>query len=244
MDIRETKRSWGYSDTRHRIVPLNEKKSEGQHGVGIATTFAFNGKRFGKDRSVRANVPFPSSFYVAVFKQRVQGASGKEELFVYRIGATSSGYFEISIADPISRPSPHETRNGRVQMTAIGLVRSNFPLVGKQPGWALPSFGYHGDNGKLYSAFPWKPFGPRFGVSDTVGCGIRRSTHNQQVFFTHNGNDITSPYLPGAGCYIPCDKGHEWFPAVGLDSPNTIHVNFGQQPFKHDHLIGKLCIHV
>ncbi|KAG1703164.1 hypothetical protein DVH05_008075 [Phytophthora capsici] len=234
MDIGETQRSWG-------IVPLNEKKTEGQHD--IATAFAFDGKRFGNDRSVRANVPFPSSFYVAVFKQRVLGVSGNKQSFIYRIGATSSGYFEINIVDPVSRPSPHPTRNGRVEMTAIGLVRSNFPLVGKQPGWALPSFGYHGDNGKLYSAFPWKPFGPRFGVRDTVGCGIRRSTHSQQVFFTHNGNCITSPYLPGAGCYIPCEEGNDWFPAVGLDSPNTIHVNFGQQPFRYDHLIGKLCSH-
>eukprot|EP00644_Phytophthora_capsici_P005698 jgi/Phyca11/4467/fgenesh1_pm.PHYCAscaffold_2_\ len=183
------------------IVPLNEKKTEGQHD--IATAFAFDGKRFGNDRSVRANVPFPSSFYVAVFKQRVLGVSGNKQSFIYRIGATSSGYFEINIVDPVSRPSPHPTRNGRVEMTAIGLVRSNFPLVGKQPGWALPSFGYHGDNGKLYSAFP-------------------------------------SPYLPGAGCYIPCEEGNDWFPAVGLDSPNTIHVNFGQQPFRYDHLIDEL----
>jgi hypothetical protein len=114
-------------------------------------TFAFDGKRFGNDRSVRANAPFPESFYVAVFKRRVYDAAHEH---VYHIGATASGYFEISISDPVARPSPHSTRNGRVEMTAIGLIPSNFPLVGKQPGWTIPSFGYHGDNGKLYSAFP------------------------------------------------------------------------------------------
>ncbi|KAL4125444.1 hypothetical protein PRIC2_009028 [Phytophthora ramorum] len=129
-----------------------------------------------------------------------------------------------------------------MEMTAIGLVPSNFPLVGKQPGWTIPSFGYHGDNGKLYSAFPWKPFGPRFGVDDTVGCGIRRRVQDDErrVFFTHNGSYVTSPHLPGAGRCIPCDNDFEWFPAVGLDSPDTVHVNFGQEPFKCDHVIDEL----
>jgi hypothetical protein len=29
---------------------------------------------------------------------------------------------------------------------------------------------------------------------------------------------------------------------VGLDSPNTIHVNFGQQPLKDDEVIGTRCL--
>ncbi|KAG4056186.1 hypothetical protein PC123_g8740 [Phytophthora cactorum] len=242
MDIGETQRSRGYSDTHHRIVPLEKKKSEGQDDDGVVTTFAFDGRRFGNDRSVRANVPFPTSLYIAVFKRRVQDFANKKQSFVYQIGATTSGYFEISISNPISRPSPHTVRNGRVEMTAIGLVPSSFPLVGKQPGWIIPSFGYHGDNGKLYSALPLEPFGPQFGVNDTVGCGIRHSSkdNGRRVFFTHNGNTVTSRYLPGSGRYIPCDKKHEWFPVVGLDSPNTIHVNFGQQPFKYDHVIDEL----
>ncbi|KAG6609814.1 Ran-binding protein 9 [Phytophthora cinnamomi] len=242
MDIGATQNSWGYSDTHHRIVPLELKQGEEQRDCSAVTTFAFDGKRFGNDRSVRANVPFPASFYVAVFKRRVHDKTSKKESFVYLIGATESGYFEISISHPIARPSPHSTRNGRVKMTAIGLVLSTFPLVGKQPGWTIPSFGYHGDNGKLYSAFPWKPFGPRFGVDDTVGCGIWRKTRedDRRVFFTHNGNNITSPYLPGGGRYIPSGNDHEWFPAVGLDSPDTIRVNFGQQPFKYDHVIDEL----
>ncbi|KAE9103266.1 hypothetical protein PF010_g13799 [Phytophthora fragariae] len=242
MDIGATQSSWGYSDTHHRIVPLEQEKDENQVNCSAVTTFAFDGKHFGNDRSVRANAPFPASFYVAVFKRRVQDDISKKEAFVYQIGATESGYFEISISDPVARPSPHSTRNGRVKMTAIGLVSSTFPLVGKQPGWTIPSFGYHGDNGKLYSAFPWKPFGPRFGVDDTVGCGIRRRTQDddRRIFFTYNGASVTSPFLPGAGRYIPCDNDHEWFPAVGLDSPDTIHVNFGQQPFKYDNVIDEL----
>ncbi|EEY65722.1 uncharacterized protein PITG_03241 [Phytophthora infestans T30-4] len=207
MDIGETQRSRGYSDTQHRIVALEKKKTESQSDDAVVTAFTFDSKHFGNDRSVRSKVPFPTSLYVAVFKRRVQDPTSEKEMFVYQIGATTSGYFEISISDPVSRPSPHTVRNGREEMTAIGLVPSSFPLVGKQPGWITPSFGYHGDNGKLYSAFP------------------------------------VTRYLPGSGRYIPCDNEHEWFPAVGLGSPNTIHVNFGQQPLKHEQIVGKASVH-
>ncbi|KUF86699.1 Ran-binding protein 9 [Phytophthora nicotianae] len=234
-------------DTRLRalfplIISQEKNKSNGQRDDGAVTKFAFDGARFGYDRSVRANAPFPTSLYIAVFNRRVQDPVSKKKSSVYQIGATTSSYFEISISDPVSRPSSHTLRNGRVEMTAIGLVPSSFPLVGKQPGWTIPSFGYHGDNGKIYSAFPWKPFAPRFGVNDTVGCGIRHSSQDngRRVFFTHNGSTVTSRYLPGSGRYIPCDNAHEWFPAVGLDSPNTIHVNFGQHPFMYDHVIDEL----
>ncbi|KAG7394019.1 hypothetical protein PHYBOEH_005909 [Phytophthora boehmeriae] len=51
---------------------------------------------------------------------------------------------------------------------------------------------------------------------------------------------FTAPQLPGDGRYIPCERDREWFPAVGLDSPNVIHVNFGQQPFACDYVIDEL----
>ncbi|RLN45781.1 hypothetical protein BBJ29_004102 [Phytophthora kernoviae] len=147
MDIEETRQSWGYSDRFHSIVPLEHQKSGVNNSAGTVTTLAFGGKNFGLDRSVRANVPFPTSFYLA-----------------------------------------------------------------------------------------WKPCGPRFGVGDIVGCGIRSCTRGteRRVFFTHNSKHITSPHLPGDGRYIPCESDREWFPVIGLDSPNIIHVNFGQQPFACD----------
>ncbi|GMF15207.1 unnamed protein product [Phytophthora lilii] len=219
MDIGETQRSWG-------IVSLEKEKNEDKETDSVVTSFAFDGKRFGNDRSVRANVPFPASFYIAVFKRRAQDTSTKKESFVYQIGATESGYFEISISEPTAGPSPHSTRNSRVEMTAIGLVPSTFPLVGKQPGWTNPSFGYHGDNGKLYSAFP---------VTSHVSAPNGVYGANRYL----RSCCVAAPYLPGDGRFIPCIVDHEWFPAVGLDSPNTVHVNFGQQPFLYDHVIGK-----
>ncbi|KAF4319147.1 hypothetical protein JM18_006166 [Phytophthora kernoviae] len=140
MDIEETRQSWGYSDRFHSIVPLEHQKSGANNSADTVTTLAFGGKNFGLDRSVRANVPFPTSFYLAVFKRRVHDIyHSRKNTFVYQIGATSSGYFEI-----------------------------------------------------------------------------------------------------GDGRYIPCESDREWFPVIGLDSPNIIHVNFGQQPFACDYVIDEL----
>lgn len=30
----------------------------------------------------------------------------------------------------------------------------------------------------------------------------------------------------------------EWYPAVGVDSSNAIHINFGQEPFVNDAIVG------
>lgn len=119
--------------------------------------FAFNGDELGDDRSVRANVPFPPGFHVAVFKRREPGGDGKP---LYQIGLVASGYFEIQIVHrerPI-RFGEIETREGedrQMQMqeeevTSLGLVPASFPLVGRQPGWNQKSFGYHGDDGRFY----------------------------------------------------------------------------------------------
>lgn len=239
MDIQKTQEAWGYSKKYHGIVSLDEEMTEDQASDGVMTSFAFNGKHYGNDRSVRANVSFPTSLHIVVFKGRRQNPASNKESFAYHISATASNYFEISIGDPDSRQSSYPLDNERMEMTAIGLVPSTFPLVGKQPGWTMPSFGYHGDNGKFYSALPVSVFGPRFGLNDTVGCGIRRSSEGKDphVFFTHNGCLVASPNLSK---YLPCNNEHDWFPAVGLDSPNTIRVNFGQQPFKYDYAIDEV----
>jgi len=53
------------------------------------------------------------------------------------------------------------------------------------PGWRSNTWGYHGDDGKLYME---QEFGFRYsetyGVDDVVGCGVDRE-HN--LFFTKNG---------------------------------------------------------
>lgn len=39
---------------------------------------------------------------------------------------------------------------------------------------------------------------------------------------------------------IECDY-EDWYPLVGVDSPNAVHINFGQEPFRYDDVVGE-CI--
>ncbi len=59
----------------------------------------------------------------------------------------------------------------------------------RAPGWEPESWGYHGDDGHCFAAQNvGKPYGPKFGPSDTVGCLINfRLGH---ALFTKNGDDL------------------------------------------------------
>ncbi|KAL4170052.1 hypothetical protein KRP22_010960 [Phytophthora ramorum] len=226
-DLEQTKRSEGYSEDKHQIQSLHDADARPSHVV----RFAFNGDELGDDRSVRANVPFPPTFHVAVFKRE-----GKP---LYQIGLVASGYFEIQIVlrDTSVRPREEEGQQEEA-LTSLGLVPASFPLVGRQPGWNQKSFGYHGDDGRFYrQTTRGRLFGPRFGVNDTVGCGVRRDmkTTHSHVFFTSNGEELAR--ADESDIESPCTS---WYPAVGVDSYNEVRVNFGQEPFAHDSIVDEL----
>ncbi|KAE9002628.1 hypothetical protein PR003_g19229 [Phytophthora rubi] len=239
-DLDQTRRFQGYSDDKHRIQSLHDADTRPSHVV----CFAFEGDELGDDRSVRANVPFPPGFHVAVFKRKAPGSDGRP---LYQVGLVSSGYFEIEIVHherPV-RVRENREREGEQQheqqeeeLTSLGLVPSSFPLVGRQPGWNQKSFGYHGDDGRFYrQTTRGQLFGPRFGVNDTVGCGVRRnmSTEHSHVFFTSNGGE-----LPRAEESEIENLHTSWYPAVGVDSYNEVRVNFGQEPFAHDSIVDEM----
>jgi hypothetical protein len=55
----------------------------------------------------------------------------------------------------------------------------------KLPGWEPRSWGYHGDDGRVFSEHAFSNlFGPTFGANDVVGCGLISKT---RAFFTKNG---------------------------------------------------------
>ncbi|RLN80269.1 hypothetical protein BBJ28_00022175 [Nothophytophthora sp. Chile5] len=191
--------------------------------------FAFDGDILGDDRCVRSNVPFPPTFHVAVFKRK----NAQTNAFEYHVGVVSSGYFEISIT---KRLKPSARRYHGVDVTSVGLVTSRFPLVDRQPGWDFRSYGYHGDDGQMFHSNRGRQFGPAFGSNDTIGCGVRRNVRDGRSFvlFTNNGELIEND-----GQDVECVH-EQWYPAVGLDSSNAIHVNFGQEPFAYDCIVEEL----
>ncbi|KAG1703162.1 hypothetical protein DVH05_008074 [Phytophthora capsici] len=236
-DIRETQKALGYTDAYHRIISL--------HAAGLkesrSVNFALDGGMLGDDRCVRANMPFSTTFHVAVYKcnsSAEEKARGQMRP-VFQIGVVPGGYFELSMSKRRNRHVRIPSRFGQDAMTSIGLVNSKFPLVGKQPGWTRRSYGYHGDDGRYYNgtAFEGRPFGPMFKAGCTVGCGIRINprTGSIFVFFTNNGELISGEN----GAYVECEH-RSWFPAVGLDSYDAVHLNFGQESFVYNNITEEL----
>ena len=56
---------------------------------------------------------------------------------------------------------------------AVGWSPEGFPSKNKQPGWVRHTYGYHGDDGHVYSSFGYgRRFGAPFGTGRTVGTGL------------------------------------------------------------------------
>lgn len=123
-------------------------------------------------------------------------------------------YFELFVEDA-----------GISQAIAIGFTDKSFPMY-RMPGWEPGSYGYHGDDGKLFHGLGiGDAFGPTFSTGDTVGAGINYAT--QEILFTVNG------LVVGRTAFEDTDG--PFYPTVGLHSQNQrVVVNFGQKPFVFD----------
>ncbi|GLD91586.1 hypothetical protein PINS_up000119 [Pythium insidiosum] len=222
-DLRATRHARrSYSSYYHSVVPLNNQVKRRR-----VVDFAYAGQLLGGDRCVRANAPFSTTFRVAVFATNPEKSAAASPNYV--VSLVAGGYFEISVSKREGQGTVL-LRHGASDMTSIGLAMRSFRLVEKQPGWDSRSIGYHGDDGHLFSrTAQGQPFSVPFGAGDTVGCGIRRDLEAQRtfVYFTNNGD-----LIPGGDMQIECSH-TDWFPVVGLDSLDAIHMNFGQEPFKY-----------
>ncbi|KIK99935.1 hypothetical protein PAXRUDRAFT_130960 [Paxillus rubicundulus Ve08.2h10] len=124
-------------------------------------------------------------------------------------------YYEVEITSKASK-----------NRVSVGFIGQDVKMS-RLPGWEKNSWGYHGDNGTICSGDKnGTSFGSTFGVGDIIGCGVD-FTQNK-VFYTKNGALLGTVFdNVGKDCDI--------FPAVGLCHPNeSIHANFGQDPFKYD----------
>lgn len=154
--------------------------------------------------------------------------------------SATGAYFEVAIRreEPIDysqssgsvpslrRPPPPPA--GRSDpCVAIGLCTDKFHGEGKQPGWTRSSYGYHGDDGKVYhgGGESGQDFGfPTFGAGDVVGCGqCRTFSGGSAVYFTLNGRCL------GISFGFRSSRNQKLlFPVVGMDDPSlACEVNFG-----------------
>ncbi|KAI1389703.1 SPRY domain-containing protein [Hypoxylon trugodes] len=122
-------------------------------------------------------------------------------------------YFEVTL---LSRRRDDSTT------VCIGFSSKNVPLI-RPPGWEPESWGYHGDDGDIYSgqnvgkAYEGGSFGPH----DIIGCGVNFMT--REAFFTKNGQNYKTAFRDIKG---------DLYPTVGMKKAGEhISVNFGQKPF-------------
>ncbi|CAM0138250.1 unnamed protein product [Umbelopsis sp. WA50703] len=123
-------------------------------------------------------------------------------------------YFEVEIVS-----------KGRDGYIGIGFCwQSN--LLSRLPGWDDHSWGYHGDDGHSFcGSGNGRPYGPKFGTGDTIGCGV--NFQDMTAFYTKNGVHLSTAFtnIQGASLY----------PCVGFRTPGEqVEVNFGDKEFKFD----------
>ncbi|CAF0796475.1 unnamed protein product [Adineta ricciae] len=113
---------------------------------------------------------------------------------------------------------------GRDGYMGIGLSTSEVNL-NRLPGWDKGSYGYHGDDGRLFcSSGNGVAYGPTFTTGDYVGCCVNFIENS--CFYTCNGYNIGTSFK---------DIPPEIYPTVGLQTPmEAIEANFGLSPFKFD----------
>eukprot|EP00908_Phaeocystis_cordata_P005071 Transcript_15501.p1 GENE.Transcript_15501~~Transcript_15501.p1 ORF type:complete len:368 (-),score=111.46 Transcript_15501:154-1257(-) len=212
-------------------------------------TVRFLGNRLGGNRAVRADLPLPCSTYNALRPVRADEAAsplgsprspassscsgGGGGRFALQRGCCTA-YFEVTILPP---PVGRHDAEFDSDCIAVGLCTARFVRDGKQPGWDAESFGYHGDDGRLFhgSGTQSTAYGPTFRSGDVVGCGI--STASRRVFFTLNG-EYLGPAFTARPQQLPL------FPVVGIDSFAPVRFNFGAEPFAFDVAAVPASLHV
>jgi len=109
----------------------------------------------------------------------------------------------------------------------IGFAEKGFPRE-SFPGWntsALKkrSYGYHADDGiiRFLSDFEIEPYGPCWGIRDTVGACL--DYHNHAIFFTKGTNFLGVAYKNFEDI--------DWYAVIGSSRGNAVSINFGQRPF-------------
>ncbi|TGJ78781.1 hypothetical protein E0Z10_g9986 [Xylaria hypoxylon] len=122
-------------------------------------------------------------------------------------------YFEVTLLPK---------RREETTSVCVGFVAKNVSLS-RPPGWEVDSWGYHGDDGEIYSGgnVGKKYQETTFSAGDVIGCGVNFRTG--QAFFTKNGHYLGPAFRDIKG---------KLYPVVGIKKAGElVRVNFGQSPF-------------
>lgn len=115
---------------------------------------------------------------------------------------------------------------GREGFMGLGITSASASL-NKLPGWVRESYGYHADDGNIFSGDGrGNPFGPTFTTGDVIGCGY--NLVEGKCFFTKNGLNLGKAFddIPSTALY---------YPTIGLKTPGEeVKANFGQEDFVYD----------
>ena len=114
---------------------------------------------------------------------------------------------------------------GRDGYIGVGLAASTVN-VARLPGWDKHSYGYHGDDGQIFSSSgSGCVYGPTFTTNDVIGCAY--NLVDNTCFYTKNGFSLGIAFKD-----IP---NLDFFPTVGLQtSSEELEANFGMEPFVYD----------
>ncbi|GLD91587.1 hypothetical protein PINS_up000120 [Pythium insidiosum] len=230
LDVGATQRAAAAEWTQHRIESMSSADER-------PCSVAFAGRSAGGNRMVRANVPFDASRF------RVAVMATAYDSFV--VSLVAGGYVELSRSRRASssrNASSHSvgSRSSTREMVAIGVATHQSRLTQNQPGWDGFSLGLHSDDGGIYSRAVRRRLGGLSmpcGTRDTLGCGVRRDLDARRsfVFFSHNSKAVSGESL--STIEVPHKP---WFPVVGLDTDDVVHVNFGQRPFVYSDALESL----
>lgn len=159
------------------------------------------------------------------------GVASKDATPTWQVTQRKTAYFEVEVGQ---REEPIPDRAQGNECIAIGFVHRSFVLEGRQPGWDASTWGYHSDDGRLYTGTGLgTEFAPAYGEGDTVGCGVFQSAgggNDLCFFFTKNGVLLGGTCVDAAGAGVP----GELFACVGLSSFSTCRLNFGERPMAFD----------
>ena len=221
------------NNSRESLLEMLKRKAKRSQMVSPCS----NKRNYPQQHKIKSKwTPFVSPFLNQ--RELIDTSSGTTTSFYeLNLAPRMISYFEVSILPRLN--IDQEDDNDRFDFrgihgqehdrdcVAVGVSTQDFIPSGRMPGWDRKSCGYHSDDGGIFHAkgIMVKQYGPRYGVNDTVGCGVNYD--NNGIFYTLNGR-----FLGYAWENMNIVESELLYPTIGVDTRHPLAVNFGKdRPF-------------